>query len=253
MFLNRVANRTKLRRVVAPNVSKQGPTVTMSETNDGNKGAKRVMTLVDGNNDEDDDIFLGNEVDMEVDDANQDYEYNDVDNTIHSNDQHDIQMENHVNFDDEEQLQGSEKEKEACYLKGNSIGRRKRLRITSIVSNERTADHVEKDHVEDHRVFDTQSHETSEIQGASKNVRGYTQKAETWKMDSTQRIVVSFNKFGISIRDEGNELVQFLGTLVRMPDHVSMEHSDWRKVPIRNKEDMYSLVKGKKGVWIIDF
>ncbi|CAH1418044.1 unnamed protein product [Lactuca virosa] len=44
---------------------------------------------------------------------------------------------------------------------------------------------------------------------------------------------------------EGNELVQYLGTLVRMADHVSIEYSDWRKVPIQKKEDMYSLVKSK--------
>jgi hypothetical protein len=81
------------------------------------------------------------------------------------------------------------------------------------------------------------------VVGAPKKVRGYTQKAETWKMDSTQRIIVTFNKFGKPVGDEGNELVQFLGTLVRMSEHVSIEYSDWRKVPIQNKEDMYSLVK----------
>nr|KAJ0195960.1 hypothetical protein LSAT_V11C700383990 [Lactuca sativa] len=79
--------------------------------------------------------------------------------------------------------------------------------------------------------------------GAPKKVRGYTQKSETWKMNSTQRIVVTFNNFGKPVGDEGNELVQYLGTLVRMADHVSIEYSDWRKVPIQKKEDMYSLVK----------
>ncbi|KAI3755368.1 hypothetical protein L1987_55165 [Smallanthus sonchifolius] len=43
--------------------------------------------------------------------------------------------------------------------------------------------------------------------------------------------------------DEGNELVQYIGTLVRMADHVSIEYSDWRKVPMQKKDDMYSLVK----------
>ncbi|KAI3823680.1 hypothetical protein L1987_05120 [Smallanthus sonchifolius] len=81
------------------------------------------------------------------------------------------------------------------------------------------------------------------FESAPKKVRGYTQKAETWKMNSTQRIVVTFNKFGKPVGDEGNELVQYLGTLVRMADHVSIEYSDWRKVPMQKKEDMYSLVK----------
>ncbi|KAI3827184.1 hypothetical protein L1987_01255 [Smallanthus sonchifolius] len=81
------------------------------------------------------------------------------------------------------------------------------------------------------------------FESAPKKVRGYTQKAETWKMNSTQRIVVTFNKFGKPVGDEGNELVQYLGTLVRIADHVSIEYSDWRKVPMQKKEDMYSLVK----------
>ena len=62
-------------------------------------------------------------------------------------------------------------------------------------------------------------------------------------MNGNQKIVVTFNKFGKPVRDEGNELVQFLGTLVRMADHVSIEYSDWRKVPMQKKEYMYSLVK----------
>ncbi|KAL8266384.1 hypothetical protein R6Q59_003728 [Mikania micrantha] len=79
--------------------------------------------------------------------------------------------------------------------------------------------------------------------GAPKKVRSHTQKAEIWKMVSNERILVMFNKFGKPVGDEGKELVQYIGTLVRMPEHVSIEHSDWRKVPMQQKEDMYSLVK----------
>ncbi|KAL8240452.1 hypothetical protein R6Q59_013807 [Mikania micrantha] len=64
-------------------------------------------------------------------------------------------------------------------------------------------------------------------------------------MVSNERILVMFNKFGKPVGDEGKELVQYLGTLVRMPEHVSIEYSDWRKVPMQQKEDMYSLVKSK--------
>ncbi|KAD6454551.1 hypothetical protein E3N88_09257 [Mikania micrantha] len=64
-------------------------------------------------------------------------------------------------------------------------------------------------------------------------------------MVSNERILVMFNKYGKPVGDEGKELVQYLGTLVRMPEHVSIEYSDWRKVPMQQKEDMYSLVKSK--------
>ncbi|KAI3776924.1 hypothetical protein L1987_46715 [Smallanthus sonchifolius] len=43
--------------------------------------------------------------------------------------------------------------------------------------------------------------------GASKKVRGYTQKAETWKMNSTQRIVITFNKFGKPVGDEDTSIM----------------------------------------------
>ncbi|XP_021972118.1 uncharacterized protein LOC110867357 [Helianthus annuus] len=64
-------------------------------------------------------------------------------------------------------------------------------------------------------------------------------------MNTTERIDVTFNDHGQPVGEEGKELVQYLGTLVRMADHVSIEYSDWRKVPMKNKEDMYSLVKSK--------
>ncbi|KAI3675407.1 hypothetical protein L1987_84997 [Smallanthus sonchifolius] len=68
-----------------------------------------------------------------------------------------------------------------------------------------------------------------------KKVRSYTQKAETWKMNSTQRIVVTFNKFGKPVGDEGNELVQYLGTLVRMADHVSLDILSGERFPCKRK------------------
>ncbi|KAK9062426.1 hypothetical protein SSX86_019612 [Deinandra increscens subsp. villosa] len=84
-----------------------------------------------------------------------------------------------------------------------------------------------------------------EDNGDVKKGRGYTQKFDIWKMKSTERICVTFDKFGQPVGDEGRELGQYLGTLVRMAKNVSVEYSDWRKVPIKNKEDMYSLVKSK--------
>ncbi|CAH1419806.1 unnamed protein product [Lactuca virosa] len=72
---------------------------------------------------------------------------------------------------------------------------------------------------------------------------GYTQKTETWNMSSSQKTAVTFNRFGKPVGDEGNEVVQYLGTLVRMTNHVGIDNDDWRKIPIQIKEDMYSMVK----------
>ncbi|KAI3795772.1 hypothetical protein L1987_38431 [Smallanthus sonchifolius] len=124
--------------------------------------------------------------------------------------------------------------------------------ITPDMEHEENVEENDNDHeaseTQDHHISEMQggqsnSHESRSEQGAPKKVRGYTQKAETWKMNSTQRIVVTFNKFGKPVGDEGNELVQYIRTLVRMADHVSIEYSDRRKVPMQKKEDMYSLVK----------
>lgn len=79
--------------------------------------------------------------------------------------------------------------------------------------------------------------------GIQKKVRGHTVKSTTWKMSGDTKIVVTFNKFGKPVGEEGNELMQFLGTLVRMADHVGIQYDDWRKFPIQKKEDMYSIVK----------
>ncbi|KAL8257351.1 hypothetical protein R6Q59_029392, partial [Mikania micrantha] len=171
-----------------------------------NRGEKRKLVLVDEYDDEDEESF---QVDHDV----QDNESEEIGDMLQRNNQHEIEM-------------------------------RKRLHMVtaSTVPNERIGDLVHDDHVEDNQVSETQVHQTSDMRGGPKKVRGYTTKPQTWKMDSTQRILVRFNKFGKPVGDEANELVQFLGTLVRMPEHVSIEYPDWRKVPIQNKEDMYSLV-----------
>ncbi|KAD5802613.1 hypothetical protein E3N88_13973 [Mikania micrantha] len=57
------------------------------------------------------------------------------------------------------------------------------------------------------------------FEGAPKKVRSLTQKAEIWKMVSNERILFMFNKFGKPMGDEDKELLQYLGTLVRMLEH----------------------------------
>ncbi|KAD4585681.1 hypothetical protein E3N88_23282 [Mikania micrantha] len=156
----------------------------------------------------------------------------------------DYDDEDDESFQVDHDVQDDEPEEMGDMLQSNGTCKRKRITMvtTSTISSERIGDLVHDDHVEDNHISETELHKT---RGAPKKVRGYTTKAETWKMDRTQRIVVKFNKFGKPVGDEANELAQFLGTLVRMSDHVSIEYPDWRKVPIQNKEGMYSLVKSK--------
>nr|KAJ0226424.1 hypothetical protein LSAT_V11C100031880 [Lactuca sativa] len=144
------------------------------------------------------------------------------------------------------------------------MGRRKRLCITSIdipidseihdQSSEFSETDIptegdQSDHPQTTEGGQSTAEEHSSTEGgqsgAQKKVRGYTQKTETWNMSSSQKIVVTFNRFGKPVGDEGNELVQYLGTLVRMANHVGIDYDDWRKIPIQKKEDMYSMVKAK--------
>ncbi|KAL8251717.1 hypothetical protein R6Q59_035410 [Mikania micrantha] len=194
LYPKRVANLRKLCRVFASNNTQEVPSTsnatkqTLSETIEGNKRRAKRRTVL---NDEDDDIFEeGNRVDMELDDFHHDYEYENMDDTLHTNNRIDAQMIDHDNL--QQQIQHLDNEKAT---------------------------------------------------GAPKKVRSHTQKARIWKMVSNERILVMFNKFGKPMGDECKELVQYLGTLVRMPEHVSIEYSDWRKAPMQQKEYMYSLVK----------
>ncbi|CAH9075027.1 unnamed protein product [Cuscuta europaea] len=47
------------------------------------------------------------------------------------------------------------------------------------------------------------------------------------------------------IGEEGKELTQFLGTLVKMPSHVGINFDDWRDVAHTTKETLWSIVKEK--------
>ncbi|GJT65286.1 transposase, Ptta/En/Spm [Tanacetum coccineum] len=50
--------------------------------------------------------------------------------------------------------------------------------------------------------------------GAKKRVRGPTKKKEIWNLASDEKVLVTFNELCQPIGDEGNELTNFLGTLV---------------------------------------
>ncbi|GJX79159.1 transposase, Ptta/En/Spm, plant [Tanacetum coccineum] len=82
-------------------------------------------------------------------------------------------------------------------------------------------------------------------QGAKKRVRGPTKKKEIWNLASDEKVLVTFNELCQPIGDEGNELTNFLGTLVRMPQHIGIHYPEWRKVPKEKKDDLWSIVKEK--------
>ncbi|KAL4580369.1 hypothetical protein LXL04_016560 [Taraxacum kok-saghyz] len=64
-------------------------------------------------------------------------------------------------------------------------------------------------------------------------------------MNSSQKIVVTFNKNSRPIGEEGNELTQFMGTLIRVAENVGIDFPQWRMVPDHKKEDLYLMVKAK--------
>ncbi|GJY70688.1 transposase, Ptta/En/Spm [Tanacetum coccineum] len=78
--------------------------------------------------------------------------------------------------------------------------------------------------------FDNQN----ELGGPPKKVRGPTQKNELWNMNKN-KIVVKFNKYGKPVGVEGNELTQFLGSVVRIAGNVGLHCEDWRKVDKEKK------------------
>ncbi|GKE99017.1 hypothetical protein Tco_0022368, partial [Tanacetum coccineum] len=82
-------------------------------------------------------------------------------------------------------------------------------------------------------------------QAPKKKVRGPTKKKATWNLKSHEKVVVTFNELAQPIGDEENELTKFLGTLVRMSQHIGIEYEEWRKVPEIKKEDLWSIVKEK--------
>nr|GEY95478.1 hypothetical protein [Tanacetum cinerariifolium] len=57
-----------------------------------------------------------------------------------------------------------------------------------------------------------------------KKVRGPTRKQAIWDM------VNDLDETGQPLGDEGNEFTNFLETLVKMPQHVSLKCRDWRKL-----------------------
>nr|GFA28924.1 hypothetical protein [Tanacetum cinerariifolium] len=55
-------------------------------------------------------------------------------------------------------------------------------------------------------------------------LQGPTKKKEIWNLASDEKVLVTFNELCQPIGDEGNELPNFLGTLVRMPQHIGIHY-----------------------------
>ncbi|KAL4580171.1 hypothetical protein LXL04_016353 [Taraxacum kok-saghyz] len=129
-----------------------------------------------------------------------------------------------------------------------TMGRRKRLCI--MYSNEQEV-HNSEEHNEQGGDIPTEENNAEQEdhipteEGPPKKVRGYTRKSDTWNMNSSQKIVVTFNKNSRPIGEEGNELTQFMGTLVRVAENVGIDIPEWRMVPDHKNEDLYSMVKAK--------
>ncbi|KAL8240451.1 hypothetical protein R6Q59_013806 [Mikania micrantha] len=121
LYPKRVANLRKLCLVFASNVTQEVASTsnatkqTLSETFEGNqRKAKRRMVLIDEADDEDDEIFEeGNRVDMEVDASHHDYEYENMDDMVHTDTRFDAQMIDHDNL--EQQMQHPDNEKATGY------------------------------------------------------------------------------------------------------------------------------------------
>ncbi|KAC9728870.1 hypothetical protein E3N88_45334 [Mikania micrantha] len=112
----RVANLRKLCRVFASNITQDVPSTSnatkqsLCETIEGDKSrAKRRMVLID----EDDEIFEGNRLDMEVDDFHNDYEYENMDDTVHTNNRFAAEMIDHENL--QQQIKHLDNEKATDY------------------------------------------------------------------------------------------------------------------------------------------
>nr|GEW55044.1 hypothetical protein [Tanacetum cinerariifolium] len=78
-----------------------------------------------------------------------------------------------------------------------------------------------------------------------KKVRGPTKKKAIWNLKSHEKVVVTFNELAQPIGDKANELTKFLGTLVRMSQHIGIQYEEWKKVHDVKKEDLWSIVKEK--------
>nr|GEY76820.1 hypothetical protein [Tanacetum cinerariifolium] len=77
-----------------------------------------------------------------------------------------------------------------------------------------------------------------EVVAPKKKVRGLTKKKAIWNLKSHEKVVVTFNELAQPIGDEANEMTKFLGTLVRMSQHIGIEYREWRKVSEIKKEDL---------------
>ncbi|GKE34411.1 hypothetical protein Tco_1453733, partial [Tanacetum coccineum] len=85
---------------------------------------------------------------------------------------------------------------------------------------------------------------TQSDSGLRKKVRGRTRKQAIWDMVN-DRIVVNSDETGQPVGNGGNKFTNFFGTLVNMPQYVSIKCRDWRKLSEDKEEDLWSIVESK--------
>nr|XP_043625707.1 uncharacterized protein LOC122597140 [Erigeron canadensis] len=125
------------------------------------------------------------------------------------------------------------------------MGKSKRLCIVKTGGLEQQNTEVEPHTEEQQANVNEATDNVQSDSGPPKKVRRHTVKQAIWDLESDERIEVTFNELGQPVGDEGKEFTSFLGTLVKMSNHLSIEYLHWRTIPEDKKDDLWNLVKGR--------
>lgn len=123
---------------------------------------------------------------------------------------------------------------------------RRRLHVVSIREGNQNVEvqNTSEDRQSD-RSYSPRERRSTQNPRPPKKVRGPTKKQAIWDLEDDERVPVTFDGTGQPIGDGGNDLTTFLGTLVKMPQHVGIDVKNWKKVSKESKEDLWNIVKGK--------
>jgi hypothetical protein len=65
---------------------------------------------------------------------------------------------------------------------------------------------------------------------------------DIWNLQEDEQVILEFNALG-PIDDQGGSFSTFVGTLVKDKNIPPIDYMDWRKVPIRHKEDAWNVLR----------
>lgn len=91
---------------------------------------------------------------------------------------------------------------------------------------------------------------TKRNQGCGRG-RGLTLCLKVWNLPKGVRIPVLLNASGEPVGKEAGTLSTFLGALARDGILAPLTHQDWRRVPEKNKDVMYHIVKVCSFIWLL--